>query len=67
MSAILGIIGTLLIFMFGISPINRGDENIYLVVGTKNDAVKNKIKVYDIYSRIGLLCLLISFVLQLKF
>lgn len=66
-SACLGIIGTILIFMFGISPINRGDENTYLVVGSENKVIKTKIKIYDIFSRIGLLCLLVSFILQLKF
>lgn len=63
-SAFLGLLGTILIFFFGIpSKIDR-DGHIHLILEQENKEEKKKAKKYLFMSYVGLSLLVISFLLQ---
>ena len=64
-SAISGLVGTLLIFFFGLPPKIDIDGHIHLILEQENKEEKKKAKRYLFMSYVGLLLLAISFLLQL--
>jgi len=64
-SALLGLLGTILIFFFGIpSQINPNGE-VNLILEQTNEAEKKLASIYIFRSYIGLACVALSFILQM--
>jgi hypothetical protein len=65
LSAFFGLIGTILIFFFGLPPKIDKDGHIHLILEQEDSREKEKAKKYTILGRIGLGLLIFSFLLQL--
>ena len=64
-SAISGLVGTILIFFFGLPPKIDRDGHSHLILEQEDQEEKKKAKRYLFMSYIGLILLAISFLLQL--
>lgn len=64
-SALLGLTGTLLIFIFGLPPKIDQDGHIHLILEQEDKGEKNKAKKYKIVSYFGLSLIAISYFLLL--
>ena len=64
-AALIGLVGTLLIFFFGLPPRIHPEGHINLVLEQVNEGEKKKAKKYKVCSYIGISLLSFSFVLQL--
>ena len=64
-SALLGFIGTLFIFFFGLPPKINVEGNINLILEQKDKRIAKKAKFYKKLSYVGILLLSASFLLQL--
>ncbi len=64
-SALSGLIGTILIFFFGMPPKIDPDGNSYLLLERNDEGEKKKAKKYKNISYFGLTLIAISFLLQL--
>ena len=60
----LSLVGTFLIFVYGLSPLLPRSGAQYLSVG-ESEYLKRKAKLYDILSRLGILSIVAGFVFQL--
>lgn len=58
------IAGALLLFKFGLPEVISRSGSIYLILEQKDDNEKNKALVYDRFGKVGLICLILGFILQ---
>ena len=61
----LDILGVILIFFYGISPLLDSEGRTYRTTGEIDEKEKRKTKRYKCISRIGLIMIIIGFMLQL--
>ena len=64
-SALFGLLGTILIFFFGLPPRIDPDGHSYLLLESDDEDEKKKAKRYKITSYLGLFFIALSFLLQL--
>ena len=65
MSATSGLIGTILIFFFGLPPKISEDGKIYLITEQSDESERNKARIFKYRSYYGLSLICISFLLQI--
>ena len=63
-AALIGLIGTLLIFFFGLPPKIDPEGHVYLILEQEDEEEKKKAKKYKLRGYIGILLLALSFLLQ---
>jgi hypothetical protein len=61
----LNLIGVILIFFYGISPMIDTDGNTYRITGEKDENEIRKARKYKCASRLGLILVIIGFIFQL--
>jgi hypothetical protein len=64
-SPVLGCLGTVLVFFFGIPPRLDSEGHVYIVANQKDETEKKKARRYDRIGKIGLLLIALSFLSQL--
>lgn len=63
-SALLGLLGSILIFFFGLPPKIDLDGHIHLILDQEDKNEKKKAKIYKCISYFGIFFLILSFLLQ---
>ena len=63
---VLGMIGVVLLFFYGISPMIDSDGTVFLAAEQEDENEKKKAKKYNCFSRLGLILIFIGFILQLS-
>ncbi len=64
-SAVSGLVGTVIIFFFGLPPKVDIDGHDYLILQGENKEEKQKAKIFKYFSYFGLFLLALSFFLQI--